>query len=260
MPCVRVSCRSAPFLLWVSGIRGSEKEPGEFRRSQNWIGPAGSTLKTASYIPPCAKDAIAALGELEKYINADDAEPDVLIRFALIHYQVETIHPFLDGNGRIGRLLIILYLMQKQLLKKPVLYTSYFLKLNRLDYYERLTIVRDSGNYEQWVKFFVRALYQSADDALAAIEQLITLREVNRTKIAGLGRSAKSAMQIYEYIEKSPIVDIRKTSLELQMPFTTVARAVERLCQLGILRLTKAAKRNRCFAYEDYLAILRKDT
>ena len=256
--CLRLLKEAHEILL--SGIRGNEKNPGEFRRSQNWIGPVGSTLKTAAYIPPSVEDMNAALGELEKYINLDETDPDVLIRAALIHYQFETIHPFLDGNGRIGRLLIILYLIQKQILQKPILYTSYFLKLNRLDYYERLMIVRNSGNYEQWIKFFVQALYQTADDALSAIERLIALREKNHQKIAGLGRSAKSARQVYDYIEKSPIIDIRKTSNELQLPFTTVSRAVERLCQLGILQLTETVKRNRCFAYEEYLTILRKDT
>ena len=121
-------------------------------------------------------------------------------------------------------------------------------------------MVRNSGNYEQWVNFFIRALYQTVDDALATIEQLIALREKNRQKIVGLGRAAKSARQVYDYIEKSPIIDIRKTSNELQLPFTTVSRAVERLCQLGILKLTETVKRNRCFAYEEYLKILRKDT
>jgi len=256
--CLRLLRETHEILM--TGIRGSEKDPGEFRTSQNWIGPAGSSLKTASYIPPCVEDMTAALGELEKYINADDAESDALIRAALIHYQFETIHPFLDGNGRIGRLLVILYLIQKQLLEKPVLYISYFLKLNRPEYYELLTNVRNSGNYEQWLVFFIRALYQTADDALAAIEKLTDLRRINHKKIAGLGRSAKSAGQIYDYIEKRPIIDVGKTSLELQMPFTTVSRAVENLCQLGILRPTKTVKRNRRFAYEDYLAILRKDT
>jgi len=256
--CLRLLKETHEVLL--SGIRGSQKNPGEFRRSQNWIGPAGSTLKTATYIPPSVEDMNTALGELETYINLEETQPDVLIRAALIHYQFETIHPFLDGNGRMGRLLIILYLMQKQVLQKPILYISTFLKLNRLDYYQRLTMVRNSGNYEQWIAFFVQALYQTADDALTAIKQLIALREENRQKIATLGRSAKSARLVYDYIEKSPIIDIRKTSNELHLPFTTVSRAVERLCELGILQLTQSVKRNRCFAYEAYLAILRKDT
>ena len=256
--CLRLLRETHEILL--SGIRGSERNPGEFRRSQNWVGPAGSTLKTARYIPPSLKDMENALGELEKYINDEGTEPGALIRAALIHYQFETIHPFLDGNGRIGRLLIILYLIQKQILQKPVLYLSYFLKLNRLDYYERLTIVRDRGDYEQWIRFFVEALYQTADDALTTIHLLIALREKNREKIAKLGRSAKTARQVYDYLERSPIIDIRKTSIELQLPFTTVSRAVENLRSLDILRLTETVKRNRCFAYEEYLAILRKDT
>lgn len=256
--CLRLLKETHKILL--SGIRGNERSPGEFRRSQNWIGPVGSTLKTANYIPPSVNDMDIALREFEEYLNIEDAAPDVLIRSALIHYQFETIHPFLDGNGRMGRLLIILYLIQRQVLQKPVLYISYFLKLNRVDYYERLTAVRSSGNYEQWVNFFIQALYQTADDALVAIKQLVALREKNRQKVASLGRSAKSTRRLFDYIEKSPIIDIGKTSGELQMPFTTVSRAVERLCQLGILRLTKTIKRNRCFAYEEYLAILRKDT
>jgi len=178
----------------------------------------------------------------------------------LIHYQFETIHPFLDGNGRIGRPLIILYLIDKQVLQKPVLYISYFLKLNRLDYYERLMLVRNNGDYEQWVRFFIEALHQTADDVLTNIELLIKLRESSLEKISSLGRSAKSAKKVYSYIERHPIIDIRKTSNELQLPFTTVSRAVENLCSLNILRLTKETKRNRCFAYEEYLSILRKDT
>jgi Fic family protein len=256
--CLRLLKEAHEILM--TGIRGGEKNPGEFRRSQNWIGPGGSTLKNATYIPPTVEDMEEALSELEKYINQDDPEPDVLIRSALIHYQFETIHPFLDGNGRIGRLLIILYLIQKQVLQKPVLYISYFLKLNRLDYYERLMIVRNKGNYEQWIRFFIEALHQTADDALTAIEQLTALRAKNHEKIASLGRSAKNARQVYDYIERCPIIDIGKTSNELKLPFTTVSRAVENLCKLDILQLTENVKRNRCFAYEEYLAILRKDT
>lgn len=256
--CLRLLRETHRVLL--SGIRGSEKNPGEFRQSQNWIGPAGSTLRTASYIPPSVEDMNTALGDLEKYINLDETGFDALISAALIHYQFETIHPFLDGNGRIGRLLITLCFIQKQILQKPILYISYFLKLNRLDYYDRLTAVRKSGNYEQWVKFFIQALYQTAADALTAIEQLTALREKNRQKIEGLGRSAGSARRVYNYIEKNPIIDIRKTSEELGLSFTAVSRAVESLCRLEILRLTETARRNRCFAYEEYLAILRKDT
>ena len=155
----------------MSGVRGQEKSPGEFRTSQNWIGAAGSTLKTARYIPPCPEDMIQAMSDLEKYINADDTL-DVLIQAALIHYQFETIHPFLDGNGRVGRLLITLFLMEKKLLTTPALYISHYLKRNRIEYYDRMSEVRNKDNYEQWIKFFLRALKESAEYASDTINKL----------------------------------------------------------------------------------------
>lgn len=137
----------------MEGVRGQEKNPGEFRTSQNWIGAAGSTLRTARYIPPNPSDMLEAMSDLEKYINSEDSL-NVLIQAALLHYQFETIHPFLDGNGRIGRLLITLFLIEKKVLKTPALYISYYLKQNRIEYYDRMSEVRNKDNYEQWVKFF----------------------------------------------------------------------------------------------------------
>ena len=141
----------------MENVRGQEKCPGEFKNSQNWIGGEGSTLKNARYIPPNPTDTIECMSDLEKYMNSDDPL-DVLIQAALIHYQFETIHPFLDGNGRVGRLLITLFLMEKKVLTSPALYISYFLKSNRIEYYDRMTEVRTKGNYEQWIKFFLRAV------------------------------------------------------------------------------------------------------
>ena len=164
----------------MENVRGQEKNPGEFRHSQNWIGGQGSTLKTARYIPPNQEDMIAAMSDLEKYINEDNAT-DHLIRAALIHYQFETIHPFLDGNGRIGRLLITLYLMEKKLLTTPALYISFFLKRNRIEYYDRMTEVRNKGDYEQWIRFFLQAVYECAADAIATIDKLVALHEKNET-------------------------------------------------------------------------------
>ena len=155
----------------MQGVRGQDKNPGEFRTSQNWIGGSGSTLKTARYIPPTAQDMETAMSDLEKYLHSDD-DLDVLIRTALIHYQFETIHPFLDGNGRIGRLLITLYLMQQGVLTTPALYISYFLKRNRIEYYDRMTEVRHKDNYEQWIKFFLSAIYESSEDATNTIDKL----------------------------------------------------------------------------------------
>jgi len=145
-------------------------------------------------------------------------------------------------------------------LAQPVLYISYFLKQNRIEYYDRLMEVRKKGNYEQWVRFFIEALYRTSEDATQTIDKLVALRDKNRAAIENVGRSSKSVRKVFDYIEKSPIIDIRKTSDELTMPYNTVSRAVEKLCTLGILQQTESVKRNRCFAYEEYLSILRKDT
>ena len=243
----------------MEGVRGQEKSPGEFRRSQNWIGGQGSTLKNARYIPPSPVDMIEAMSDLEKYINADD-ELDSLIRAALIHYQFETIHPFLDGNGRVGRLLIILFLMEKKILSTPALYISYFLKKNRVEYYDRMTEVRVKGNYEQWVIFFLQALLESAEDATAAIDELVALHDKNIAVISSMGRAAKNVMLVFEYLEANPIIEIRKTADALSITFNTASSAVKRLVDAGILVQTTNVSRNRTFAYENYLSILRKGT
>lgn len=243
----------------MSGVRGQEKSPGEFRYSQNWIGSQGSAIKNARYIPPAPEDVVEAMSDLEKYINADD-EMDALIRAALIHYQFETIHPFLDGNGRVGRLLITLFLMEKKVLTTPALYISYFLKKNRIEYYDRMTEVRTKGNYEQWVKFFLQALMESAEDATATIDELIALHDANADTISGMGRAAKNAILVFNYLETNPIIEIKKTAEALGITFNTVSNAVSRLVNAGILVQTSNASRNRTFVYEAYLDILRKGT
>ena len=243
----------------MQGVRGQEKNPGEFRASQNWIGGAGSTLKTARYIPPALQDMIEAMSDLEKYMNADD-DLDVLIRAALIHYQFESIHPFLDGNGRIGRLLITLFLMQKDVLTTPTLYISYYLKQNRIEYYDRMTEVRNKDNYEQWVKFFLQAFYKSAKDATETIDKLTALHEKNIAVVNDLGRASISANLVFAYLEENPIVEIRKTAGALGLAFNTVSSAVGRLVNAGILAQSNEISRNRTFAYTEYLEILRGGT
>lgn len=243
----------------MEGVRGQEKSPGEFRRSQNWIGGQGSTLKNARYIPPSPEDMIEAMSDLEKYINSDD-ELDVLIRAALIHYQFETIHPFLDGNGRVGRLLITLFLMEKKVLSTPALYISYFLKKNRVEYYDRMTEVRAKGNYEQWVTFFLRALLESAEDAISTIDKLIALHDENVAVISSMGRAAKNVILVFEYLEANPIIEIGKTAEALSITFNTASNAIKRLSNAKILKQTTNASRNRTFAYDDYLCILREGT
>ena len=245
--------------ILMEGVRGQEKNPGEFRCSQNWIGGKGSTLRNAKYIPPSPDDMTEAMSDLEKYINADD-RLDGLIRAALIHYQFETIHPFLDGNGRIGRLLITLFLMEKKILTTPALYISYFLKKNRVEYYDRMAEVRSKGNYEQWVKFFLQAIAESAKDAIAAIDELTALHDKNVDLVAGMGRASKNAMLVFRYLEANPIIEIGKTAEALGITFGTASNVVERLSSAGILEQTTTGRRNRTFAYKDYLAILRKGT
>lgn len=243
----------------MENVRGQDKTPGEFRHSQNWIGPANCSLKDARYIPPNVEDMQTAMSDLEKYIN-ENVDYDPLIRAALIHYQFETIHPFLDGNGRIGRLLILLYLMEQRLIEKPVIYISYFLKKNQIEYYDRISEVRRTGNFEQWIRFFLEAVSKAASDSLEAIRQLSVLYDTNVEKLPKTTRSKDNLRAVFDYIEQYPIIDIKRTAKELEVSYNTVAAAVRKLVELGILQETTNAARNRVFAYEEYLAILRKDT
>ncbi len=243
----------------MEGVRGQEKNPGEFRRSQNWIGAAGCSLKDARYIPPNVPDMEAAISDLEKYIN-ENPQYDPVIQAALIHYQFETIHPFLDGNGRIGRMLILLYLMEQKLLTKPVIYVSYFLKKNQVEYYDRISEVRRSGNYEQWVRFFLEAVSAAAEDAVASIEQLAKLHEENLAKLPKSSRSKDNVRAVFDYLEQHPIIDVKRTAAALDISYNTVASVIKKLVGLGILKETTNAARNRVFAYDQYLKILRSGT
>ena len=245
--------------ILMEGVRGQEKNPGEFRRSQNWIGPAGCGLKDARYIPPNVEDMERAMSDLEKYIN-EDTSYDPLIQAALIHYQFETIHPFLDGNGRIGRLLILLYLMEQKLLHKPVIYVSYFLKKNQVEYYDRISEVRRSGNYEQWIKFFLEAVNAAAQDAVTTIEALAALHDQNLAALPKTSRSKDNVRAVFDYLEAHPIIDVKHTAAALKVSYNTASTAVRKLVELNILRETTSAARNRVFAYEAYLDLLREGT
>ena len=243
----------------LAGVRGQEKNPGEFRRSQNWIGAANCTLKEARYIPPNVEDMNVALTDLERYMNEGD-DYDPLIRIALIHYQFETIHPFLDGNGRVGRLMILLYLMEQGYISKPIIYISYFLKKNQIEYYDRISEVRRSGNYEQWVGFFLEAVSAAAKDSLATVEKLSALHEGNIERLPVTARKNDNVRRVFDYIEQYPIIDIKRTASDLEVSYNTVSAAVGKLVQAGILKETTNASRNRVFSYKEYLNILRKDT
>ena len=243
----------------LAGVRGSDKNPGEFRRSQNWIGAAGCTLNEARYIPPNVEDMNTALNDLERYMNEGD-DYDPLIRISLIHYQFETIHPFLDGNGRVGRLMILLYLIEKGYISKPIIYISYFLKKNQIEYYDRISEVRRSGNYEQWIAFFLEAVSAAAKDSLATVEKLSELHDKNIQMLPITTRKTDNVKRLFEYVERYPIIDIRRTATDLNVSYNTISSAVRKLVQAGVLVEKTNSARNRVFAYEDYLNILRKDT
>jgi Fic family protein len=242
----------------MNSVRGCDKSPGEFRSSQNWIGGAGSTLKNARYIPPNPTDMIECMSDLEKYINEDD-ELDMLIKAALIHYQFESIHPFLDGNGRVGRLLITLFLMEKKVLSSPALYISYYLKSNRIEYYDRMSEVRLKGNYEQWIKFFLRAIAESANDAILTINELSELHEENYAKLQALGRAKTNAIKLFAYVEHNPIIDIQKTADALNLSYNTVNAAIKNLSALSILERNESSAK-KTFVYKAYVDILKKGT
>lgn len=244
----------------MEGVRGQEKNPGEFRYSQNWIGGQGSTIQNARYIPPNPEDMQTAMSDLEKYMNGDDSL-DPLIQAALIHYQFETTHPFLDGNGRVGRLLITLFLMEKGILSRPALYISYFLKMNRIEYYDRMTQVRKTGDYEQWVMFFLQALSDSAGDAIQTIDALTVLHNQSVAKLGAFSkRQQTNLLKLFAYIETNPIIDIQKTAAALGLSYNTVSKMVTILVDEGILRQTDKAGKAKIYSYADYLDILRKDT
>ncbi|MBQ1941547.1 MAG: Fic family protein [Selenomonadaceae bacterium] len=244
----------------LSDTRGAEKNPGEFRYSKNWIGGQGSTLRTARYIPPNPENMHEAISQLEKYIHAEDSL-NPLIQAALIHYQFETIHPFLDGNGRIGRLLITLFLMEKNVLSTPALYISYYLKLNRVEYYDRMTEVRRTGDYEQWIFFFLQAFTDSARDAITAIDQLTALHQESVNTINSFTqRQQKNLLKLLSYLEAHPIIDISQTADALDLSYNTVAKSITTLMDKGLLQQTAKNGKARIFSYTKYLEILRKDT
>lgn len=256
--CMRLLRETHAILM--RGVRGSEKTPGEFRTSQNWIGGQGSSLKNARYIPPNVEDMNAALADLESYINGTDSL-DPLIQAALIHYQFETIHPFLDGNGRIGRLLITLFLIEKRIIAQPVLYISCFLKLNRIEYYDRMSEVRRSGDYEQWIRFFLTMIRDTAIDAIETIDALVALHNKNTERLSALPlRTREKALAVFEFVERKAIIDTTKTARELKLSYNTTAKNIELLCRMEILAPSAKRGKAHLYSYVEYLDILRKGT
>lgn len=241
----------------MRGVRGAEKLPGEVRRSQNWIG--GSRPGNAAYVPPPPHALGEVLGAFEKYLHADDSLPS-LVRAGLLHVQFETIHPYLDGNGRIGRLLVTLLLEHWKLLTKPLLYLSLFFKRHREDYYRRLNAVRIDGDWESWLDFFLDGVATIADEAVASARDLFALVAVDRTRVLTLEGMSVVALRLFELLPRHPVVTVASVMKLVETTKPTAGRAIELLVAAGVLVETTGKKRDRSFVYRSYLDRLRVGT
>ncbi len=240
----------------LAGVRGGERTPGEFRRSQNWIGPQGCTLPTATFVPPPPSALITAMGALEKFLH-DETPMPVLVKVGLAHAQFETIHPFLDGNGRVGRLLITFLLCEKGILQRPLLYLSHYFKLHRQEYYDRLQAVRDHGAWEAWLAFFLSGVFQVSQDATATARQIVNLREAHRRLIQErFRRTAGTALKLLESLYSRPFVSVQHVGEVTGLADANANNLVARFEELGLLRESTGRKRNRRFAYQSYLDLL----
>lgn len=238
----------------MQGVRGANHDPGEFRRTQNWIGPPNCTLMNAAFIPPPVPEMHEALDRFEKFLHERKLFPP-LVHCALVHAQFETIHPFLDGNGRVGRLLITFLLCERQILKLPLLYLSVYLKAHRSEYYDRLTAIRDRGDWEGWLKFFLRGVEEVSRAATATARAILQMREQYRAALA----PNASAVRVFDYAFQQPILNVRLASENLGCSYMTASNAIDILVRENILRETTGAKRNRSFRFDALLNLFRQE-
>lgn len=238
----------------MQGVRGAARDPGEFRRTQNWIGPPGATLQNARFIPPPVPEMNDALGDLEKFLHDTDSLP-ALMHFGLVHAQFETIHPFLDGNGRVGRLLITFLLCQRGILRRPLLYLSHFFKMNRAEYYDRLMAVRESGHWEQWLKFFLRGVAEVSASATATAEAILALQNEHRQIVLEKVGNAPLGQRLLDFLLQQPLVSVRAIEAQLDCAYVTANKLVEQFAALGILREMTGGQRNRQYEYSPYLRL-----
>ena len=254
---VRLICEIHAKLM--SGVRGSHLTPGELRASQNWIGPPGCTLREAAFVPPPPHEVPDALGKLETFLHGSDELP-VLIRIGMAHAQFETIHPFLDGNGRVGRLLITFLLCERKVLGKPVLYLSHFFERQRQAYYERLQAVRDSGDWEEWLAFFLRGVLDVSAQAADTARRILALREKHRGMVTErLGNAAGNGHRVLEHLYENPIVSVANVQRLIGKTYETANNLVARMTDCGILHELTGQARNRVFSYRDYIALFHDD-
>lgn len=238
--------------------RGSKLTPGEFRRSQNWIG--GTRPGNAAFVPPPAGEVLECMSRLERFLNDLPEPTPVLLKAAMAHVQFETIHPFLDGNGRVGRLLITLLLCEQQVLREPMLYLSLYFKTHRRYYYELLNDVRETGDWEAWLDFFAEAVIVTATQAVETAQQLLALSNQDRDRIETLGRAAPSALQIHRALMEHPIATSNWLVEKTGLTPATVNKSLANLEQLGVVRELTAQKRNRLFSYQGYVDIMNRGT
>lgn len=244
-------------ILLVKG-RGSEKLPGEFRRSQNWVG--GSRPGTAVFVPPPPELVPECMNALELFLHEERPDLPLLVKTGLVHVQFETIHPFLDGNGRLGRLLITFLLGAAGVLREPILYLSLYFKQHRSQYYDLLDRVRTAGDWETWLAFFLTGVRDTAEQAANAARRTLALFQEHRRKIETLGRPAASVLRVFEHMQHMPIVSIPGAAEKIGISAPTVAKSLEHMQRLGLLRETTGRQRHRLFVYDAYLAMLNEGT
>lgn len=244
----------------LRGVRGANLTPGDLRTSQNWIGPAGCTLNTATFVPPPPHEVATALGQLERFMHDDDIDLPLLIRIGLAHAQFQTIHPFLDGNGRTGRLLITFLLCENGVLRKPVLYLSHFFKKHRQRYYDLLQGTRDAGDWEAWISFFLEGVREVSNEAAETARRVLALREQHRTEIANqLGRAAGNGHRVLEYLYQKPIVSVNDIRDLIGTTYPAANNLVDRMNQIGVLFEITGQMRNRQFLYRPYVDLFQDE-
>lgn len=244
----------------IHNTRGANKNPGEFRTSQNWIGPAGCTLNTATFVPPTVPDMNVALGDLELFIHQEDFIP-TLVKIAMIHAQFETIHPFLDGNGRMGRLLITFWLCQQNILTKPLLYLSFYFKKNRAEYYDRLMAVRKNGDWENWIKFFLRGIAEVSDEATESARAILKIKEDATNALYKKDGTNSNYQRLLNYLFEQPFIKRSDVEQYLDVSNPTAGSILEVFCQMNILvDCTPDKARNKMYAFGKYLDILNSGT
>ncbi|OGU80524.1 MAG: cell filamentation protein Fic [Stygiobacter sp. RIFOXYC12_FULL_38_8] len=243
--------------ILLQSVRGKNKLPGEYRTSQNWIG--GATIKDATFIPPHYQDVPELLSDLENFTNNNNIYVPHLIKIAITHYQFETIHPFLDGNGRVGRLLITLYLVANKLLAKPTLYLSDFLEKHRQLYYDNLTVVRTKNDLTQWIKFFLSAVIETAQNGIDTFQKILKLRnEIEDKRIVTLGRKLPMAKNVINYLYKNPLIQVSYVVDELKISKQTANTIINDFVRLGILKEVTGLKKNRMYLFEEYVELFKK--